>query len=54
MIGINQAEIAKGHVEKLKNNLPASAYKKWDAMFVSYVLNWMMRMVSLLNQPMEQ
>ena len=40
MIGINQSEIDKGHVEKLKNNLPASSYKKWDAMFVSYVLNY--------------
>lgn len=40
MIGINPAEIAEGHVERLANGLPAYSYKDWDAMFVSYVLNY--------------
>ncbi|MDO4803539.1 MAG: Cna B-type domain-containing protein [Lachnospiraceae bacterium] len=39
-VGMLPADIVEGHSQKLSNGIPAASYDDWNAMFVSYVLNF--------------
>ena len=40
MTGVDPSELVNGHVDRLPNHLSTYSYKNWNAMFVSYVLNY--------------